>query len=395
MDELARAALARLLASGEKREAGVRVRTPALTASALEAYRGLRSLQDKEAFEAPLLDAKARGIIALTWDRRGPEDGFIARVDLLDAAALAHFIGVAPAAELQAQAVAALASSVTVFPVLTEVLQRWAMMKTVRGYRAHDVAAWQDAVRVVLYARAELERNPEGMPVRVASARLFHDSKRIENLTGALDVLLAGSVQAEVRDPVDLWSELNLFREEQPVRMAGRIPIERTRVTALLDAPYAAFSAAAIVGLVSDTLPQRVLSIENLTTFHLEAKRRCEESVLLLYTAGTPSPPWRAMYGRLLERLPRTTPLQHWGDLDEGGFRIAAQIATEALRQGHVLQPWQMHPSDVPVEHRRPVKPSTIARMQYFAREAGWAEHAAAIGAAGFTVEQEALEHSP
>lgn len=117
--------------------------------------------------------------------------------------------------------------------------------------------------------------------------------------------------------------------------------------------------------------------------------------MLLLYTAGTPSPAWRAMYGRLLARLPTTTPLQHWGDLDEGGLRIAAQIAAEALRQHHVLQPWQMHPSDVPVQHRRPAKPSTISRMQYFAREAGWDEHADAIGAAGFTVEQEALEHSP
>jgi hypothetical protein len=236
------------------------------------------------------------------------------------------------------------------------------MMKTVRGYRADDVAAWQDAVRVALYARAELERNPEGMPVRVASARLFHDSKRIESLTGALDVLLAGSVQSEVRDPIDLWSELNLFREEQPVRMAGRIPIERTRVTALLDAPYGAFSAAAIVGLVPDTLPKRVLSIENLTTFHLEAKRRCEEPVLLLYTAGTPSPPWRAMYGRLLERLPRTTPLQHWGDLDEGGFRIAAQIATEALRQATSCSPGRCiqatSPSNIDAQPSRPRSPA-------------------------------------
>jgi hypothetical protein len=70
-------------------------------------------------------------------------------------------------------------------------------------------------------------------------------------------------------------------------------------------------------------------------------------------------------------------------------------IAAQANRDGHeVLQPWQMHPSDAPVEYRRSAKPSTISRMQYFARRAGWDECADAIGAAGFTVEQEALEHS-
>ena len=376
---------------GEKHEVGSRSRPPALTASTLAEYHAVRELGRKEAIEAALKAARAERVLRLTWDRIGEEDGgYVQRVDLVDAVGLARFLNVLPASAIRADAATRLEGFRSDFPVIEAVLERWEKMKTVRGYGPEDAVAWRDAVLAVRAAR-ELGDAGE-TPIRNFSARVFNDSKRVESLTPALDVLLAGSVDAEIREPQAVWLELGLVREEQPVRLAGRLRIVRTRVAALLDAPYAAFPAAAVTAIESGQAVAELLSIENLTTFHQEAKRRCHEPVLLIYTGGAPSPAWRAMYGRLLDSLPANTLVRHWGDVDEGGFRVAAQIAAVALEHGRLLQPCRMSPSDVPPERRKAALPATVENMKLFAQKAGWADIAAAMDPAhGFTAEQESL----
>jgi hypothetical protein len=135
-----------------------------------------------------------------------------------------------------------------------------------------------------------------------------------------------------------------------------------------------------------------VITIENKTTFHSEAKRRQDEEVLLIYTAGMPSPAWRTMYRRLLESLPPATPISHWGDVDEGGFRIAATIAAAARTAGFSLQPYCMTPADVPLKMRVPASVRTLERIHHFACAAGWPELGQAMREAKFIAEQEALE---
>ncbi|MDO9365652.1 MAG: DUF2220 family protein [Methylotenera sp.] len=108
--------------------------------------------------------------------------------------------------------------------------------------------------------------------------------------------------------------------------------------------------ATTIMSLASK--PSMVLTIENQTTFHSEARRKCDEDVLLIYTAGMPNPPWRDMYARLLKSLPEGIPVYHWGDLDEGGFRIASVLASVAKEAGHILQPWQISDNvDIAIKH--------------------------------------------
>ena len=50
-----------------------------------------------------------------------------------------------------------------------------------------------------------------------------------------------------------------------------------------------------------------------------------------------------------------------------------------------------MHPDDVPVEVRRKATPYVLGRIRHFANAVGWATLDGAVGAAGFTVEQEGL----
>lgn len=389
MNPKAHSALKKLLEAGDRTNAGVRSTRPALTRSHLADYQATRALAEKEAFEAVMKAARAAGAIALTWEKGRGDEGFIQRVELVDIDSLSDFLGLDTAEGRLEEAKKHLAPLLDEYPVISDVLLRWAGLKKVRGYAPEDARAWVDAATVVSFMTSTREDRTIDEPIREVSARLFKDSKRIEKLAGPVDVLLTGDVDAMPREPADIWQELGLFREEQPVRLAGKIVVERSRVTALLDAPYGAFSAPSVIGLV-DT-PKLVMTIENQTTFHSEARRRHDEEILLIYTAGMPTPAWRAMYVRLLGGLPKEVPVFHWGDIDEGGFRISAILANDAKRAGHTLCPWMMHPDNVPEDRRVKAKPHTVERIKRFASAAGWEALGQKVAEAGFTVEQEGL----
>lgn len=135
-------------------------------------------------------------------------------------------------------------------------------------------------------------------------------------------------------------------------------------------------------------MPSVVLIIANQTTFHVEARRRCDSDALLIYTAGMPSPAWRRMYLTLLKDLPSDVPVRHWGDVDEGGFRIAAYLAMAAAEAGKSLEPWNMHPDDVQSTQRRAASAHVFERMVALAQEAGWRDLADAIAMARFVAGQ-------
>ncbi len=388
MDARARQLLEKLLRDGDKADAGVRSRAAALTQTNLAAYRSERLLQAKESFETTMQAARAQGAVSLTWDDPQEGNGFIKRVDLVDPRALAGFLGHTPLADVLAGAAAHFAPHLERFPVLDDVLLRWAQLRTVRTLTPASVPDWLDAVKIINSAR-EMTPDAISVPIREASYRIFKDSKRIEKLVGPVDVLLCGSVEAVPREATTVWDELGLFREQHPVLLAGNVIVRRERVTAYLDTPYSGLPATTVLGLGS--VPHQVMTIENLTTFHSEARRRCAEDVLLLYTAGMPSPALRTMDGRILRDVPEGTPICHWGDVDEGGFRIAATLAREACAAGHTLHPWKMHPDDVPADVRRKATPYVLGRIQHFAAMAGWSELGEAVVEAGFTVEQEGL----
>lgn len=389
MDALARSYLERLLASGEKLAAGRRSRAASLTKGDLDEYRRLTSLQRKESFESTMIAARAEGAVDLVWDGVGAHSGFIERINLADARRLGNFLGLTLTQDKVAEAQLRLASMAITFPVVQDVIQRWSELRKTRGLGPESVKDWLDAARTIEFCQSFSVDQPLSLPIREASARLFNDSKRIEKLTVPLDILLANSIEGEARDGPSVWQELGLFREEHPVLLSGNVIAEREGVTARLDMPYIGLPAATVKRLVS--VPKMVLTIENLTTFHSEARRRSNEDVLLMYTAGMPSPAWRAMYMRILAALASDVPVYHWGDIDEGGFRIAATLSQDARAVGHILRPWSMHPEDVPQELRRKASRQTLERMQHFAICAGWHDFAREIEMAGFTVEQEGL----
>jgi len=388
-DTIARVLLIRLLDAGNKHAAGARARAPALTAAHLKPYSELRSWQQKQECDETFLAARDAGAITLQRDKLNPKDGLFERIDLVDVQALARFLGRSTYVDQLTQTIGQLESLKAEFPVILEVIKRWTGMAKVRGLGPQNAAVWIDAAKTIR-ACATRSQDAIAAPVREFSAKLFLDSKRIEALTPQLDILLSGSVEDSPRVAAQVWQELGLFREEHPVLLAGHVHIVRDRSTGLIDAPYIGLPAATIQGVASKII--EVLTIENKTTFHSEAKRRQDDKVLMIYTAGMPSPAWRAMYGRLLGSLPPTTLVKHWGDIDEGGFRIAATIAAVARTAGFSLQPYCMSPADVPMEMRVSASARTLERIHHFACAAGWSELGQAMREAKFVAEQEALE---
>nr|MDP2190896.1 DUF2220 family protein [Rhodoferax sp.] len=388
---IARDLLAKLLDAGNKHAAGARARAPALTATHLKPYSELRSWQHKQECDETFLAARDAGAITLQRDKLNPKDGLFERIDLVDVQALARFLGRSTYADQLAQTIYQLELLKAEFPVILEIVARWSGMAKVRGLGPQDAGAWIDAAKTIR-ACAARSQDSVAAPVREFSARLFQDSKRIESLTPQLDVLLSGSIEETPRAPAQVWQELGLFREEHPVLLAGHVHIARDRAGGLIDAPYLGLPAATIQGVVSKVT--EVITIENKTTFHSEAKRRQNDEVLLVYTAGMPSPAWRAMYMRLLVTLSPATPIFHWGDVDEGGFRIASTIAAVTKAAGFKLQPYAMSPDDVPTAMRVKASARTLERIHHFACAADWPDLGRSVLEAGFVAEQEALERN-
>nr|WP_225561718.1 Wadjet anti-phage system protein JetD domain-containing protein [Rhodanobacter sp. DHB23] len=143
------------------------------------------------------------------------------------------------------------------------------------------------------------------------------------------------------------------------------------------------------------TTARCLLSIENLASFHDAAQANPAGDALLLYTGGMPSPAWRAAYARVLRALPPRLPVFHWGDIDEGGFRIAATLAGVARESGYRLRPWRMSPSELPsaaVGAAEIPEPGLLAGMLRWAERAGWPDVAAALARQPIRLEQERLD---
>ena len=201
---------------------------------------------------------------------------------------------------------------------------------------------------------------------------------------------MLGDIDAQVRSPDEVWQELGLLKETQPMRLAGRIQVGRGRLGGLIDAPYGAYDPEALQAVHGEIWA--VLSVENQTNFHALAREMAELPILLLYTAGMPSPAWCRAYRRLLASVPSETALLHWGDIDEGGFRIAARLAEEAVATNLTLQPFLMDPERIPASiSTDKAASSTVRLMAWHAKRAGWESLIERIKTCGVTLEQEAF----
>jgi hypothetical protein len=338
-----------------------------------------QSLGERDRMHAMFERAAADGAVTLMWARQGGDDRPLEFVVLRDVNQLAAFLRIPTTSIAVQQATDVLARWLD-RPRVLEVLDAWRCLKKVRTLRAESAADFADALRV-LDATATAT---DDSVARTLSVRLFGASKRIEALVTHLDVLTAESLTAPARHWSEVLGTLGIRKEPQPLLIAGVGDLHLVRGPSIAIAvPFVGVANQALTGYRGS--PRWLLSIENLATFHQCAEQLAGSARgLLVFTGGMPSPSWARAYTRILKCLAEDTRIYHWGDHDEGGFRIAAHIAQIAASVGRAVQPWSME-----VGEGRHASVAQHKAMIASARRASWEQLAQRLPP--FLLEQESL----
>jgi hypothetical protein len=224
----------------------------------------------------------------------------------------------------------------------------------------------------LLTALVALSKLEEETPFRNFSVRVFNDSKRFEDLKNAVIRLARLGQPAWKRIAADdLLRELNLVANPTYLLLAGDWN--------LVDADGQALSAGGFspsIGLAAvqamhlqrvSTTANKVLCIENMTTFHAMAgcliKDPLWQRTALFCLAGNPSPACRRLLKLLSFSLPEDIPLYVWADLDYGGFNILEQLRKQVSPR---FMPYNM---DIPTFNRfeqfaRPLPPGDRKNLE-------------------------------
>lgn len=353
-------------------------------------YLALRSLDELETFHAEIVLAERAGAIAARREGRSGDGSRLLRLGVANLPVLARHLGVPLLDEQVAEAMRKLDAWTVRFPVVVDVIEAWRHGRKVRS------CGTEAAVDLALAAKAVAAREDDAGHERILrreSVRLFGDSKQLEKLTPWLDILVTGELAASGLSKEEVWSAIGLRREPQPMLLAGDGSVELANATLPLVRPYLGLPVESVRAVA--TSARCLLTIENLASFHDAAQSPDAGSALLLYTGGMPSPAWRAAYARILQRLPPQLPIYHWGDIDEGGFRIAAVLAATAQIAGRRVLPWMMSPAELPpdVVKQAKVSPaSLLAAMLRWAERCGWDGLAAQLQRQPMQLEQESLD---
>jgi len=371
MHEAARGLLAKLLAAAERRaEAGASITLP-LTATRAPEYVARNTVEEREAIHAVLANAADAGAITLEWGRF-EETRDLKRLRLLDADRLAAFLG-------EERLAARLARVREVVRPVLETASPWlqgvfedAAESWQRGGRASGLAVDDLAEVVTLYRALDaVDRGKhQRLDLRTFSARCLGDSKAMERLQSRIAAVLRSQLGLTDLNDAEVYAELGLEKYPQPVFLKGPVALSYggKRLDLVGIGPYLALSPDGIDAVAAVGRPDYVLVIENLTSYQRHV-REIDDRGVVLYSAGFPSPAFRALLGRLDEDLDAAVPFFHWGDVDLGGLRIFARLA--AILTRHVLQPHLMQPA-VP-EHTgvRSFSASEIRHLQRMAARGG------------------------
>ncbi|WP_409281207.1 Wadjet anti-phage system protein JetD domain-containing protein [Pseudomonas defluvii] len=366
-------ALARLLARAERARLSGSTRTIRESFKSHESAYWKQNLDERDQMHAHMQAAKVTGAIELEWAKQGGNDRPLEAIVLRDLDKLAQYLGVQTVGTSVAKATGLLAPWKHV-PRVIELLSNWSSLKQVRSLGPDSAADFVDALQVL----DAVSGAKEDQVLRQLSVQLFRNSKRLEALCKHIDILTAEASNSPARHWSEVFGSIGISKEPQPFLVAG------TGQLRLIDGaecpiarPFLGVANSAIAGYQGQ--PEWLLTIENLTTFHQAARVLVADlKGVVIYTAGMPSPSWGKAYVRILSQLPRTSYVYHWGDHDEGGFRIAARIAQLAAQLDRSIQPWSMA-SNAWEDSGQMASKQQLDSMVRSALKAGWQDLAAEL----------------
>lgn len=364
------------------------------TPASLPEYFGLKSFADREEYHARLTSFVRAGAVRADWDRNAGEQRQLTRLTLGDPVEAAKLLSIElpwiiASTAIQSLEKAAAGSDL----VIDHVIAGWTHGKAPGGIAAEKASQFVDSIRVIVAAR-RLGASNKDLLLRRVSAQLFGDSKHIESLGRPIAYLLGES------DNLDegIFSRLGLVKHPQPMLLSGaakcRVKVGQEYVS--LPRPYIGIRPDNVDGLsLNGGRIKYFLTIENLASFNEAAEFTSNpDDLLLVYVAGNPTPSLLAAYKRLL-RSANPEFVMHWGDIDVGGFRIAARLAEIAIAAGHQLQLWQMNSAEWESSPGNAVSTEQIAQIELICERYGWAEQLAGLKERPRFQEQELINWTP
>lgn len=375
--DLSQATLEHLLARGERALHTASTRTIRASFKDTQSPYWALTLDDRVLLHERMRAAEKVGAVRLEWSKLGGDERPLDGVVLVNLRHLATHLGrptVADQVDTAERVLSPWAQSKLPIPIL---LATWRALRTVRGMGPEAAGDFADAARLVNHLRG---LPAEDRILRQVSVELFASSKRIEALQRHIDVLTAEDVQAPARHAEEVFARIGLRKEPQPFLVSGQGQILLRGEACPIVRPYVGVSPSVVVGY--EGTPAWILTIENLTTFHVAALALGSRTDgLILYTGGMPSPAWCRAYARIRAALPPRATAYHWGDIDEGGFRIAWVI--QQTDPGTLaLHPWLMDPTACG-GRRVDVSPASHAAMSRNALRLGWRTVAQGLRDAG------------
>lgn len=372
----------------------ISVSLPATNSSLREYYR-LERFADREEYHARLQIYSNAEAIQVDWDPAAGERGQLSRVTLLDPKAVVNILGEELPWEIASRAIARIESVAREgLPNVDHIIEAWSRGKAPAGVAAERANQLVDSMRIIDAAQ-KLSEGGRDVLLRRLSARLFSDSKRIETLSRQLAYLIGEPAETEEDN---VFSRLGLVKHPQPMLLSGPhgccIQTDETAIP--LPFPYLGVRPDTVKGMIISKNPiRRVLTIENLASFN-EAADKAEKAtnLLIVYLAGNPTPSFLAAYNRLLKSLDPVEVL-HWGDIDVGGFRIAARLADSIKPLGLRLRLWQMNPFEVALEQTNTVPCKKIDEVSTICEKYGWNEEFKGLKNHPVFQEQEFVEWMP
>ncbi|MCM1119654.1 MAG: DUF2220 domain-containing protein [bacterium] len=201
-------------------------------------------------------------------------------------------------------------------------------------YYGHDLKEYRE---LLLAARAALE-NREEVFVRNLSMQLFHDSKRVEQLATRLEALLYQ--YGEFQEKGAVLEECGIVHTPTYVMIKGNgaLTLGGQKLNLSLLKGDIALSTETVRSLTDVTvLGQRVVTVENLTSFHDYPAGQD----LVIYLGGFHNKVKRDFLICLYRQNPDRE-YRHFGDIDAGGFYILEHLKRKtgiAFRSLHMDVP--------------------------------------------------------
>lgn len=167
-----------------------------------------------------------------------------------------------------------------------------------------------------------IEKNSKSLYLREFSIRALNDSKIFEQIEGKIaTVFRRFKTEYEHMELSEILAEYNIYRTPNYVYLKGNVTISIGDETLDLSAMKQGIGISGEdidrVKLISTEKIQKVITIENLTTFF----RWSEPNSLIVYLGGYHNRVRRVLLKEIYFNIPKVS-YYHFGDIDAGGFEI-------------------------------------------------------------------------